>query len=79
MFQTYSISKIAAEAMARSCARRLKLPTTIARLNVPYGDRSGWPWPGLWAARTPAGRPAGRRELVAFTCRARPRRAAGSR
>jgi UDP-glucuronate 4-epimerase len=50
MFQTYSISKIAAEAMARSCARRLKLPTTIARLNVPYGDRSGWPWPGLWAA-----------------------------
>ena len=32
MFQTYSISKIAAEAMARSCARRLKLPTTIARL-----------------------------------------------
>jgi UDP-glucuronate 4-epimerase len=43
MFQTYSISKIAAEAMARSCARRLNLPTTIARLNVPYGDRSGWP------------------------------------
>jgi nucleoside-diphosphate-sugar epimerase len=41
MFQTYSISKIAAEAMARSCARRLKLPTTIARLNVPYGDRNG--------------------------------------
>jgi UDP-glucuronate 4-epimerase len=43
MFQTYSISKIAAEAMARSCARRLKLPTTIARLNVPYSDHSGWP------------------------------------
>ena len=43
MFQTYSISKIAAEAMARSCARRLKLPTTIARLNVPYGDHGGWP------------------------------------
>ena len=43
MFQTYSISKIAAEAMARSCARRLKLPTTIARLNVPYGDQGGWP------------------------------------
>jgi nucleoside-diphosphate-sugar epimerase len=43
MFQTYSISKIAAEAMARSCARRLKLPTTIARLNVPYSDDGGWP------------------------------------
>jgi UDP-glucuronate 4-epimerase len=42
-FQTYSISKIAAEAMARSCARRLNLPTTIARLNVPYGDQGGWP------------------------------------
>lgn len=43
MFQTYSISKIAAEAMARTCARSLKLPTTIARLNVPYSDESGWP------------------------------------
>jgi nucleoside-diphosphate-sugar epimerase len=40
---TYSISKIAAEAMARECARRLQLPTTIARLNVPYGDNGGWP------------------------------------
>lgn len=40
---TYSISKIAAEAMARECARRLELPTTIARLNVPYGDNGGWP------------------------------------
>jgi UDP-glucuronate 4-epimerase len=43
MFETYSISKIAAEAMARSCARRLGLPTTIARLNVPYSDHGGWP------------------------------------
>jgi UDP-glucuronate 4-epimerase len=40
---TYSICKIAAEAMARECARRLQLPTTIARLNVPYGDNGGWP------------------------------------
>ena len=40
---TYSISKISAEAMARFCARQLSLPTTIARLNVPYGDRGGWP------------------------------------
>jgi nucleoside-diphosphate-sugar epimerase len=40
---TYSISKIAAEAMARSGARQWGLPTTIARLNVPYGDNGGWP------------------------------------
>jgi len=41
--QTYSISKIAAEAMARFGARRWELPTTIARLDVPYGDNGGWP------------------------------------
>ncbi|HWL44783.1 MAG TPA: NAD(P)-dependent oxidoreductase [Ilumatobacter sp.] len=41
--ETYSISKIAAEAVARSCARQLVLPTTIARLNVPYGAFGGWP------------------------------------
>jgi nucleoside-diphosphate-sugar epimerase len=41
--QTYSISKIAAEAMARFGARRWQLPTTIARLDVPYGDNGGWP------------------------------------
>ena len=35
---TYSICKIAAEAVARHGARRWNLPTTIARLNVPYGD-----------------------------------------
>jgi nucleoside-diphosphate-sugar epimerase len=40
---TYSISKIAAEATARHGARRYDLPTTIARLNVPYGDGGGWP------------------------------------
>ncbi|MGE0880518.1 MAG: NAD-dependent epimerase/dehydratase family protein [Acidimicrobiia bacterium] len=40
---TYSINKIAAEAMARFGARHLQLPTTIARLNVPYGDGGGWP------------------------------------
>jgi nucleoside-diphosphate-sugar epimerase len=40
---TYSISKIAAEATARYGARRYNLPTTIARLNVPYGDAGGWP------------------------------------
>lgn len=41
---TYSINKIAAEAMARFGARHWNLPTVIARLNVPYGDNGGWPW-----------------------------------
>jgi nucleoside-diphosphate-sugar epimerase len=43
LFPTYSISKIAAEAMARYGARQWHLPTTIARLNTPYGDNGGWP------------------------------------
>lgn len=41
--QTYSISKIAAEAVVRLGARQWGLPTTIARLSVPYGDNGGWP------------------------------------
>jgi nucleoside-diphosphate-sugar epimerase len=41
--RTYSICKIAAEATARWAAERFSLPTTIARLSVPYGDRGGWP------------------------------------
>lgn len=41
--ETYSICKIAAESMARFCARQLDIPTTIARLNVPYGAGGGWP------------------------------------
>jgi UDP-glucuronate 4-epimerase len=40
---TYSICKIAAEGTARWGARRFGLPTTIARLSVPYGDNGGWP------------------------------------
>ena len=43
MLPTYSISKIAAEAVARFAARGFGLPTTVARLNVPYGDNGGWP------------------------------------
>jgi nucleoside-diphosphate-sugar epimerase len=43
LMPTYSITKIAAEAMARAGARQWGLPTTIARLNVPYGDNGGWP------------------------------------
>ena len=41
--RTYSICKIAAEGTARWAARRYELPTTIARLSVPYGDNGGWP------------------------------------
>jgi UDP-glucuronate 4-epimerase len=40
---TYSICKIAAEVMARFAARQWHIPTTIARLNVPYGDNGGLP------------------------------------
>ena len=41
--RTYSICKIAAEATALWAADRFELPTTVARLSVPYGDRGGWP------------------------------------
>lgn len=40
---TYSICKIAAETVARFACRQWNLPTTIARLSVPYGDNGGWP------------------------------------
>ena len=40
---TYSISKIAAEAVMQSAARTFEVPTVIARLNVPYGDEGGMP------------------------------------
>lgn len=39
---TYSISKIAAEVLVKHTAKRLNMPTVIARLNVPYGDQYGW-------------------------------------
>jgi nucleoside-diphosphate-sugar epimerase len=41
--RTYSMSKIATEASVRWAARRFDLPSTIARLSVPYGDNGGWP------------------------------------
>ncbi len=44
MLSTYSICKIAAEAVVRTMARQLELPTTIARLAGPYGSAGGWPW-----------------------------------
>jgi nucleoside-diphosphate-sugar epimerase len=40
---TYSISKIAAEAMCHYASRRFGLAASIARLNVPYGSNGGWP------------------------------------
>jgi len=42
MFPTYSISKIAAETVCRFVAHQQQIPTTIARLSVPYGDNGGW-------------------------------------
>ena len=44
MMPNYVLSKVAAEAVARTYARTLNLPTVICRLNVPYGDNGGWPW-----------------------------------
>lgn len=44
MFTTYSIGKIAQEAVVRSCARMFDLPSVICRLNVPYSSHGGWPW-----------------------------------
>ncbi len=44
MFPTYSIAKIAAETVCRFVAHQHNIPTTIARLSVPYGDNGGWPY-----------------------------------
>ena len=43
MSPTYSISKIAEEAVARFCARAFDLAVTIARMNASYGDNGGLP------------------------------------
>jgi nucleoside-diphosphate-sugar epimerase len=40
---TYAISKIAEEAVARYCARSLRLPITIARMNAAYSANGGLP------------------------------------
>jgi UDP-glucuronate 4-epimerase len=44
MFPTYSIAKIAAETVCRFAAKQFDIPTTIARLSVPYGNNGGWPY-----------------------------------
>ncbi len=38
---TYSVSKIAQEALARSCARLFNLPVVITRMNSAYGPHGG--------------------------------------
>ncbi|QXC59616.1 NAD(P)-dependent oxidoreductase [Aquihabitans sp. G128] len=44
LMPTYSIAKIAAETVVRFASRQFGVPTTIARLNVPYGGPAGgWP------------------------------------
>jgi nucleoside-diphosphate-sugar epimerase len=40
---TYSMSKIAQEGVARSCARAYRVPVVIARMNASYGDNGGLP------------------------------------
>lgn len=40
---TYSISKISQEAVARTMARTLNVPTTIARMGLSYGANGGLP------------------------------------
>jgi len=55
MSPTYSVSKIAQEAVARYCARAYDLPVTIARMNASYGPEGGLPTYHLdWVA---AGQP----------------------
>ena len=57
---TYSISKSAAEEVVRTMCRHLEVPTTIARLNVPYGvgpDGSPRGWPAFHLAMMEAGMP----------------------
>lgn len=46
---TYSIAKIAAESVCRFAAKAYGVPTTIARMSVPYGDNGGWPFYHLLA------------------------------
>ncbi len=48
---TYGVSKVSQEAVARTMARVLDLPTTIARINASYGPNGGLPaYHGDWVA-----------------------------
>ena len=44
----YPVAKLAAEGVARAGARTLNLPTTIARLNIPYGPAAYGGVPALY-------------------------------
>jgi len=44
MLPTYSLCKIASESVVRFACREHGVPTTIARLGVPYGSAGGWPF-----------------------------------
>jgi nucleoside-diphosphate-sugar epimerase len=44
MMPTYSLAKICAEVVVQFAAKQWNVPTTIARLSVPYGNNGGWPW-----------------------------------
>lgn len=54
MFPTYSIAKIATESVCRFAAKSYGVPTTIARMSVPYGDNGGWPFYHLLAMQSGA-------------------------
>jgi nucleoside-diphosphate-sugar epimerase len=41
--QSYPVSKISEEVVARYCARSFNLPVTVARMNAAYGVRGGLP------------------------------------
>ena len=48
---TYGVSKVSQEAVARTMARVLDLPTTITRINASYGPNGGLPaYHGDWVA-----------------------------
>lgn len=52
MMPTYSTVKTAAESVVSFASKAYDLPTTIARLCVPYGDEGGWPVFHLLMAQT---------------------------
>ncbi len=52
---TYSISKIAEEAIARACARQMDIPTIICRMNSAYGVTGGGGLPGIYFDKIRAG------------------------
>jgi nucleoside-diphosphate-sugar epimerase len=52
---TYSVSKIAEEAVARFCAKEFGIPTVIARMGAAYSERGGLP--GAHMRAVAAGQP----------------------